>query len=113
MFQHAHRHGHAVKPLRLRRLGASPATVVLAAAPSVPITFQIQYKTDFGQVLKVVGAGEAFGEWNPKDAAGKLNHHHFYFKRRHDFLLFSEPMFLSLCPPPKDNLWVVLIPIAN
>lgn len=68
VLQHAHRQARVLKPLRLRRTAASPAPVVLAAAPSVPINFQIQYKTDFGQVLKVVGAGDIFGEWTPKDA---------------------------------------------
>lgn len=71
VFQHAPRQSRVLRPLRLRRSAASPAGIVLAAAPSVPIKFQIQYKADFGQVLKIVGAGDILGEWTPKDAPGK------------------------------------------
>ena len=50
----------------------SPLVVAAAASPSaVPIKFQVEYRTEFGQVLKVVGAGELLGEWNPKEAPGK------------------------------------------
>jgi Starch binding domain len=78
--------GHARRGLiqqLLRRSSAPPTTaavaarsrsplVVAASAPAVPIKFHVEYRTEFGQVLKVVGAGESLGEWDPKHAPGKI-----------------------------------------
>ena len=44
--------------------------VIAAASPSVPIKIQVEYRADFGQVLKIVGAGEILGDWDPKQAPG-------------------------------------------
>ncbi|KAL4521685.1 hypothetical protein Ndes2437B_g07750 [Nannochloris sp. 'desiccata'] len=46
----------------------SPLVVAAASPSAVPIKFQISYRTEYGQVLKVVGAGELLGEWDPKQA---------------------------------------------
>lgn len=41
---------------------------IRAQGGSASVTFRIEYRAEFGQVLKVVGAGDALGNWNPKDA---------------------------------------------
>ena len=58
-------------PLRPLRRSAVAVTVASAAAPS-SVTIQVAYSTDFGQVLKIVGGSDSFGDWNPENAPGKL-----------------------------------------
>jgi hypothetical protein len=50
----------------------SQLVVAAASLSAVPIKIQVEYRAEFGQVLKVVGAGEVLGEWDPKHAPGKL-----------------------------------------